>query len=67
MEMNAANVASINFFRGKPSSSTKKMYEKSRFGELSSEEIQEIVDNTVPETTKRAAKFGMTLFNGTYQ
>ena len=43
------------------------MYEKSRFGELPSEEIQEIVDNTVPETTKRAAKFGMTLFNGTYQ
>ena len=43
------------------------MYEKSRFGELPSEEIQEIVDNTVPETAKRAAKFGMTLFNGTYQ
>ena len=43
------------------------MYEKTRFGELSSEEIQEIVDNTVPVTTEKATKFGMRLFNGTYQ
>ena len=43
------------------------MDEKGRFGELSTEEIQEIIDKAVPETTKKkAAKFGMRLFDGTY-
>ena len=43
------------------------MDEKSRFSELSTEEIQEIMDKAVPETTKKATKFEMRLFNGTYQ
>ena len=66
MEMNAANVVPHKIFRGKPSFVDKKMDEKSRFGELSTEEIQEIMDNAVPVTTKKATKFGMRLFNGTY-
>jgi len=58
---------SINFFPGSQVSSTeKKNDEKSRFGELSTEEVQEIMDKAVPETTKKATKFGMRLFNGTY-
>ena len=44
------------------------MDEKSRFSELSTEEIQEIiVDNAIPETKKKATKFWMRLFNGRYQ
>ena len=36
-----------------------KMDEKSRFGELSTEEeIKEIMDNAVPITTHKARKFG---------
>jgi len=42
------------------------MDEKSRFGEKSMEEIKEIIDKAVPETTKIATKFGMRLFNGMY-
>ena len=57
---------SIKFFPGSQVSSTKTMYEKSRFGELSTEEIQEIMGKAVPEATKKATKFGMRLFNGTY-
>ena len=45
MEMNAANVAQHKISRGKPSFVDKKMDEESRFGELSTEEIEEIVDN----------------------
>ena len=45
----------------------KKMDEKSRFSELSTEENQEIVDNAVPVTTTKLTKFRMRLFNGTYQ
>ena len=50
MEMNAANVTQHKFFGGKPSfvDKKKKMDEKSRFGELSIEEIQEIVNNAIP-------------------
>ena len=40
---------------------------KNRFGELSTDEIQETMDKAVPETTKKATKFRMRLFNGTYQ
>ena len=57
---------SMKFFPGSQVSSTKKMDEKSRFGELSTEEIQEIMVKALPETTKKATKFGMKLFNGTY-
>ena len=63
METNAANVAQHKIFRGRPSFVDKKMDEKSRFGELATEEIHEIV----PATTKKATKFGVRLFNGTYQ
>jgi len=50
---NAVNVARHKPFRGKPSFVAKKMDEKSRFGELFTEEIQEIMDNAVPITTKK--------------
>ena len=40
------------------------MYPKSRFCELTRDEIQEIIDKAVPETAKKAAEFGMRLFNG---
>ena len=42
------------------------MYLKSRFWELTTDEIQEIMNKAVPETKKKATKFGMRLFNGTY-
>ena len=58
---------SIKFVAGSQVSSTKKTDEKGRFGDLSTEEIQGIVDNAVPVTKKKATKFGMRLFNGTYQ
>ena len=45
----------------------KKMDEKSRFFELSTEEIQEIVHNAVPVRTKKSHKGQDELFNGTYQ
>ena len=47
---------------------TNKMNEKkNRFGDLSTDEIQETMDKAVPETTKKATNFRMRLFNGTYQ
>ena len=64
MEMNATNVAQRQIFRRKPGFVDEKMHEKSSFGELSTDEIQEIVDNAVPVRTKKAAKFGTRLFNG---
>ena len=42
------------------------MDEKSTFGELSTQEIQEIMDNAVPVTTKKATKLEIRLFNGMY-
>jgi len=39
---------------------------KNRFGVLSTDEIQEIMDNAVPVTTKKATKFEIRLFNGAY-
>ena len=57
----------IRFFHGDPSSVDKEMYPKIRFCELATGEIQEIMDKAVPETTKKATKFGMRLiFNDTY-
>ena len=61
--MNAANVDRKKKIRGKPSFVGKKMDEKSRFGELSTDDIQEIIEKAVPETKKKATKFGMRLFN----
>ena len=58
MEMNAANVAQHKIFSGKPSFVDKKMDEQSRFGELSTEEMQGIVDNAVPVTTKKPQRSG---------
>ena len=49
---------SIKFFPGSQVSSTKKMDEKRRFGELSTEEIQEIMDKADPETTKKPQSSG---------
>jgi len=51
MELNAANVAR-----------RRQMDEESRFGELSTDETQEIMDNAVPVTTEISHK----AFNGTY-
>ena len=59
--MNAGNVAQHKIFSGNPSLIDKKKNEESRFGELSAEEIQEIVDNAVLVTTKKVTKFGMRL------
>ena len=42
------------------------MAETGRFQELSPTNIQEILDNAVLEKTKKAAKFRMNIFNGTY-
>ena len=40
---------------------------KSKFGELPTEEIQEITDNAIPvTTTKKNIKFGMRIITGTY-
>jgi len=66
MEMDAVNLAQDKIFPGKPSFVEKKMDEKSRFGELSTDEMQELIAKAVPDTTKKATKFGMRLFNGTY-
>ena len=55
-----------NFSREAKFRGQKKMYPKSRFVELTTDEVQEIMDRAVPETTKKATKFGMRLFNGTY-
>ena len=54
--MNAANVAQHKIFRGKPSFVDKKMDEKGRSGELSTEEIQKNVDNAVPLKKKKEKK-----------
>ncbi|KAJ7390871.1 hypothetical protein OS493_021762 [Desmophyllum pertusum] len=39
------------------------MAEKNRFEELSAVEIQELLDNAIPNSTKRATQFGMKIFN----
>lgn len=48
MEMNAANIPQHKIFHWKPCFVNKKLELKKRFSELSTEEIQEIVDNAVP-------------------
>ena len=64
--MNASKAARHKIFHGKPSFVDKKMYPKSRFCELITDEIQEIMDKAVQETAKKATKFGMRLFTGMY-
>ena len=54
-------------FCEKPSFVDRKTDEKSRIGEVYTEQLQEIVDNAVPLTPKKATKFWMRLFNGTYK
>ena len=44
----------------------KKNCNQKAFYELTKDEIQEIMDKAVPETTKKATQFGMRSFNGTY-
>ena len=56
MEMNASKAARHKIFNGKPSFVDKKMYPKSRFCELTTGEIQEIMNKAVPETTKKSHK-----------
>ena len=56
MEVNAANVSQHKIFHGKPSFVDKKMDEKSRFDELCTDQMQEVVDNAVPVTTKKSHK-----------
>ena len=59
IEMNAANVAQYQLLRGKPTFVDKtKMDEESRFGKLSTDLMQEIVDNAVPVTTKKLQSSG---------
>jgi len=54
MEMKAANVARHELFsREAKFRRQKKWMKKSTFGELSTQEIQGIMDNAVPVTTKK--------------
>ena len=48
----------IKFFTAGQVSWTKKMSQKGRFFELSTEEIQQIMDKAVPETTKEPPSSG---------
>ena len=66
MEINAVSVARHRIFCGKPSFVHKQKMDGKKFGELSTEEIQKIRDNAVPATKKKAIKFAMRIFNGTY-
>lgn len=37
-----------------------------RFGELSPDEIQRLLDNATAKSTMKATKFGMKIFNGEF-
>ena len=63
MEIDAANVACHKNILWEAKLRRQK---KSKFVELSTEEIQEIVDNVIPVTTKKPIKFGMRIINGRY-
>ena len=56
MEMNASKAARHEIFHGKPSFVDKKIYPKSKFCQLTTDEIQKIMDKAVPETTKKSNK-----------
>ena len=38
----------------------------SRFLEVSNEFLDNLLDNSIPEKTKRATKYGMKIFNGKF-
>ena len=40
------------------------MVAASRFLEISKEFLDNLLDNSIPEKTKRATKYGMKIFNG---
>jgi len=42
------------------------MADTGRFQELSPTKLQEILDNAIPEKTKKATMFGMNIFNDMY-
>ena len=42
------------------------MTDTGKFQELSPTKLQEILDNAVPEKTKKVTKFGVNVLNGTY-
>ena len=64
--MIAPSVAKLKNLSEKAKFPRDKMEEKSRFCELSAEQMQKRMENAIPATTKKATNFGMTLFNGTY-
>lgn len=39
---------------------------QNRFGELSPDEIQKLLDNATAKSTMKATKFGMKIFNGEF-
>ena len=39
---------------------------QNRFGELSPDEIQKLLDNATAKSTMKATKFGMKIFNGKF-
>ena len=55
----------INFLLGSRVLTAKKKWMK-KADSLSTEEIHEIMDNSVPLTTKKAAKLEIRLLSGTY-
>ena len=68
MEINAVNVVWQKLFRRKPSFVDKKKWmKKSRFGELSTQEIQGIMDNAVPVTTTKPQSSRLDYLTYTYR
>jgi len=55
---------SLKIFRTKFSTSA--LYNGQHWQELSPTKIQEILEDAVQKKTKKATKFGMNIFNGTY-
>ena len=64
--MIAPSVAKLEIFRREAKFSSDKMEENSRFCELSTEELQEMLENVIPVSTKKATNFGLRFFNRTY-
>jgi len=63
MQMNASKAARHKIFHGKPSTFCG---QKICIQKVDNDEIQEIMDKAVPKQQKKATKFRMRLFNGTY-
>ena len=62
MEMNASKAARHKILHGKPSLVDKKKYSKSRFCELTTNEIQETLDEALPEKKPQSSGWGNLLF-----